>query len=96
MKLEQIVSLGPELADFLDEFADCFGRSEPRCHMAQYVRGQLSELPRKSIEPIALAAGLRPRTLQEFLRTDVWNHVRMRNRVQQIVAGDHGEPQRQD
>ena len=28
---------GPELADFLDQFADCFGRSEPRCHMAQYV-----------------------------------------------------------
>ena len=47
MNVEQIVSLGPELADFLDEFADCFGRSEPRSHMAQYIRGQLSELPRK-------------------------------------------------
>ena len=56
MNVEQIVSLGPELADFLDEFADCFGRSEPRSHMAQYIRGQLSELPRKSVEPIALAA----------------------------------------
>ena len=94
MNVEQIVSLGPELADFLDEFADCFGRSEPRSHMANYVRGQLSELPRKSIEPIALAAGLRPRTLQEFLRSDVWDHARMRDRVQQIVVRDHGEPQR--
>jgi SRSO17 transposase len=94
MNVEQIVSLGPELADFLDEFADCFGRSEPRSHMAQYIRGQLSELPRKSVEPIALAAGLRPRTLQEFLRTDVWDHARMRDRVQQIVVRDHGEPQR--
>ena len=56
MNVEQIVSLGPELADFMDEFADCFGRSEPRSHMAQYIRGQLSELPRKSVEPIALAA----------------------------------------
>ena len=91
MKLERIVSLGPELADFLDEFADCFGRSEPRRRMAEYVRGQLSELPRQRIEPIALAAG--PRTLQEFLRTDVWDHARMRNRVQQIVAVDHNEPQ---
>ncbi len=94
MNVEQILSLGPELADFLDEFADCFRRSEPRCHMAQYVRGQLSELPRKSVEPIALAAGLAPRTLQEFLRTDVWDHARMRDRVQQIVVRDHGEPQR--
>ena len=88
MNVEQILSLGPELADFLDEFADCFGRSEPRCHLAEYVRGQLSELPRKSVEPIA------PRTLQEFLRTDVWDHLRMRDRVQQIVVGDHDEPQR--
>ena len=62
--------------------------------MANYVRGQLSELPRKSIEPIALAAGLRPRTLQEFLRTDVWDHARMRDRVQQIDVRDHDEPQR--
>ena len=94
MNVKQILSLGPELANFLDEFADCFGRLEPRCHMAEYVRGQLSELPRKSVEPIALAAGLAPRTLQEFLRTDVWNHARMRDRVQQIVVRDHGEPQR--
>jgi len=85
MNVEQIVSLGPELADFLDEFVDCFGRSEPRSHMAQYIREQLSELPRKSVVPIALAAGLRPQTLQEFLRTDVWDHARMRDRVQQIV-----------
>jgi len=91
MNVEQIKSLGPELADFLDEFADCFGRSEPRCHMAEYIRGQLSELPRKSVEPIALAAGLAPRTLQEFLRTDVWNHAKMRDRVQQIVVCDHWE-----
>jgi len=94
MNVEQIVSLGPELADFLDEFADCFGRAEPRSHMAHYVRGQLSELPRKSVEPIALAAGLRPRTLQEFLRSDVWDHARMRDRLQQIVVRDHAEPQR--
>jgi SRSO17 transposase len=94
MNMEQILSLGPELADFLDEFADCFGRAEPRCHMADYVRGQLSELPRKSVEPIALAAGLAPRTLQEFLRTDVWDHPRLRDRVQQIVVRDHSGPQR--
>jgi SRSO17 transposase len=92
MNVEQIESLGPELADYLDEFTDCFGRSEPRCHMAEYVRGQLSELPRKSIEPIALAAGLVPRTLQEFLRTDVWDQAKMRDRVQQIVVRDHWEP----
>src|SRR4051794_16265874 len=34
MTPEQILSLGAQLADFLDEFADCFSRSEPRGHLA--------------------------------------------------------------
>ena len=89
MNVDQISSLGPELAGYLDEFADCFGRSEPRGHLTAYVRGQLLDLPRKSVEPIALANGVQPRTLQEFLGTDVWDEQRMRDRVQRIVARDH-------
>ena len=53
MTVDQILSLRPALAEFLGEFADCFGRSEPREHLGHYVRGQLSNLPRKSVEPIA-------------------------------------------
>lgn len=94
MNVEQILSLGSELAEFLDEFSGCFARSEPRCHMADYVRGQLSELPRKSVEPIALSAGLAPRTLQEFLRSDVWDDSQMRDRIQELVIHNCDEPQR--
>ena len=57
-----------------------------------YVRGQLSNLPRKSIEPMALAAGVPPRTLQCFLDLVQWNEGRMRDRVQWIVARDHSHP----
>jgi SRSO17 transposase len=89
----QILSLGPQLADFLGEFDDCFGRSEPRGHLASYVRGQLSDLPRKSVEPIADFVGTPRRTLQEFLSWSEWDHVRMRDRVQQLVARDHADPQ---
>ena len=55
----QIRSLGPKLADFLDEFADCFGRSEPRGHLASYVLGKLSDLPRKSVSPLPISLALR-------------------------------------
>ena len=89
MNVEQIMSLGPQLALYLDDYADCFGRAEPRGHLYTYVRGQLLDLPRKSIEPIALANDVRPRTLQEFLGTDVWDEEQMRDRLQQIVARDH-------
>jgi SRSO17 transposase len=92
MTADQILSLAPALAEFLNEFADCFGRCEPREHLGHYVRGQLSNLQRKSIEPIALLSGVAPRTLQEFLRTDVWDHPLARDRVQQIVARDHEDP----
>jgi len=90
---DQILSLGPELVIFLHEFHDCFGRSEPRSHLADYVRGQLSDLPRKSVEPIADFVGKPPRTLQEFLRFDDWDHEMMRDRVQQIVIRDHADDQ---
>jgi SRSO17 transposase len=93
MTAEQILSLAPELADFLDEFHDCFARSEPRGHLANYVRGQLSDLKRKSVEPIADFTDTPRRTLQEFLDWSPWNHARLRDRVQQIVARDHADPQ---
>jgi SRSO17 transposase len=89
----QILSLAPQLADFLGEFADCFGRSEPRGHLANYIRGQLSDLPRKSVEPIADFTGTPRRTLQEFLSWSAWDHVALRGRVQQIVARDHADLQ---
>jgi len=93
MTTDQILSLGSALAVFLDEFDDCFGRSEPRSHLANYVRGQLSNLPRKSAEPLAIFAGVAPRTLQEFLGTDEWDHEKLRDRTQQIAARDHADDQ---
>jgi SRSO17 transposase len=60
-------------------------------HLQDYVRGQLSDLPRKSVEPIALFNGVEPRTLQEFLGTDVWDQAKLRGHVQRIVARDHAD-----
>jgi SRSO17 transposase len=54
-----------------------------------YVRGQLSDLPRKSVEPIALAEGVAPRTLQEFLSLLDWDEPLMVERTQQLVARNH-------
>lgn len=92
MTTDQILSLAPALGEFLNEFADCFGRLEPRLHLGHYVRGQLSGLQRKSVEPMALFNNIAPRTLQEFLGSDVWDHARARDQVQQIVARDHEDP----
>ena len=93
MDVQEIKGMGGQLERFLSEFDDCFGRSEPREHLRTYVRGQLSNLPRKSIEPIALSAKIAPRTLQGFFSYLSWDEPHLRDRVQWIVARDHADPQ---
>jgi SRSO17 transposase len=93
MTVKQIESLRSQLFDYLSEFADCFVSCDTRFHLCDYVRGQLSNLPRKSVEPIAQLMDVPPRTLQEFLSQSDWDHDRLRDRVQQMVARDHGENQ---
>jgi SRSO17 transposase len=91
MDAEQLRRLEPRLAAYLDQFADCFARRDTQAHFPVYVRGQLSELPRKSVEPMALAAGTPVRTLQEFLTQLTWHEDRMRQRVASIVAQEHAD-----
>jgi len=89
MEVNQIARLEDRLSTFLEEFEDCFVRSEPREHLATYVAGQVSRLDRKSVEPMALNAGTPPRTLQRFLESMRWDHMRLRDRLQWIVVRDH-------
>ncbi len=92
MEADQIRSLKPMLTRYLKRFDDCFARQDTRAHMPVYVGGQLSDLPAKSCEPIALEAGVAPRTLQEFLSQHKWDESRMRDRVQELVVSDHAGP----
>ena len=91
MEAAALVSLLPELENFLQRFDDCLVRKEQRSSLRAYVRGQLSDLPRKSIEPMALACGLPPRNLQQFLSLHGWDEEQVRDRVQQIVAREHDD-----
>jgi len=93
MDVNQIKTIGKNLKRFLSEFDDCFARSEPRDHLRTYIRGQLSDLPRKSVEPIALAAQTPPRTLQRFLSSVEADEEHLVNRIQWLVARDHAAPQ---
>lgn len=43
-----------ELKGFHEEFKDCFQRIEGRRHFFQYMIGQISNLERKSVEPIVV------------------------------------------
>lgn len=90
MDANEIRQLRPTLRRYLKRFDDCFRRKDTRAHLPRYVEGQLSDLPRKSVEPIALKVGVAVRTLQEFLSQLAWDQERLTDRVQEIVAREHG------
>jgi SRSO17 transposase len=92
MDVHQIKALKPRLEEFLARFDDCFSHCTTREHLAVYVNGQLSDLAQKSLEPIALAAGIPPRTLQEFLARYKWDENALRQRLHHIVAREHACP----
>jgi SRSO17 transposase len=82
-----------ELWEFQAAFHDCFARSEPRVHFFDYMVGQLSQLERKSIEPIALRVeGGTIRGMQRFLSDVVWDEEQMRWNYHQLVAEEMGDP----
>jgi SRSO17 transposase len=89
MTAEQVAELGPAFTDYLKDFRPCFVTSNTFAHLGTYCRGLLSDLERKSVEPIALAAGAAVRTLQEFLTHHVWDHDALLARLQRRIVAEH-------
>jgi SRSO17 transposase len=85
---EELDGLGSALDDFLGPYLYCCGYTQTFGHLHTYCRGLLSDLKRKSAEPIALAAGCAVRTLQEFLRDHQWQHPRVRAQLQRDVGAE--------
>jgi SRSO17 transposase len=92
MDAASMALLLPELDRHLARFHDCFSRREQRESLRMYVRGQLSDLERKSIEPIALEFGVPPRNLQQFMSQAGWDHEMVRDRVMRIIREEYDDP----
>ena len=86
MTAQEIQGLGPAFSRFLARFRGCFPRKDVVPHFDNYCRGLLSDLPRKSVEPIALASGTTVRTLQQFLAAVKWDHAAARTTLQRHLA----------
>src|SRR5215212_1873918 len=86
MTEEQLDGLGPALEDFLSPYLFCCGYTQTFGHLHTYCKGLLSDLDRKSVEPIALASGCAVRTLQEFLRDHAWEYAQIRDQLQRHAA----------
>ena len=91
MDISELKKVRRNLDRFLGRFEGCIKMKATRRHLRTYVRGQVSDLERKSVEPIALEAGVAPRTLQEFLGLARWDHEALRSRVREVIQRDHGD-----
>ena len=95
MTVAEIEALGPRLDRFLRPFLQALPAGQgntaggTRRNFEAYVRGLLSGLERKSVEPIAVAAGIDERTLQLFLSDRPWDHDGLRDALQRHAAAAH-------
>ena len=92
MDADTVLAIRPALTEYLRGFDACMGRAPNRTHLDTYVSGQLSPLQRKSVEPLADAAGVAPRTLQEFLSLLKWDDLGVIDQLQRRVARRHADP----
>jgi SRSO17 transposase len=82
-----------ELHGFHTALRECFARREPRDHFFHYMVGQLSDLERKSIEPMALQVeGGNVRAMPRGIRDAVWDDAQMRQTYHRLGHEDMGDP----
>jgi SRSO17 transposase len=82
------------IAGFLRRYLPLFYRREQRGHAAAFVRGLLSGLERKSVEPIAAQAGVPRKDLQYFVGCGGWDDdkvmAEVRRHVREELADEDG------
>jgi SRSO17 transposase len=87
-----VEALAAELVAYHAHFAPLFQRSEQRKWALAYLHGQLLELERKSIEPMALALeGGDVQGMQQFISAGPWNDEQVLEKHQDLVAQTLGD-----
>jgi SRSO17 transposase len=93
---QDIDASADELVAFQQRFADLWQRREQRDWSAFYLCGQLTNLERKTVEPMVLALKgpdeNAMRGLQQFIGQSAWLVRPKRERLQQLAGGWLGEP----
>jgi SRSO17 transposase len=80
-----------DLAAYADHFLPDFPRTDQAAWAHRYLQGLVSDHPRKSIEPMALAHGFPIRSMQAFIGESPWRTAPLVQRHQQLVAQTLGQ-----
>jgi SRSO17 transposase len=95
LAVRDLEALAEELASYHAQFQDLFQRREQREWSAFYLRGQLADIERKTVEPMVLALKgpdlAAVRAGQQFLGEGAWEDEPILVRHQRLVAESLGE-----
>ena len=91
LALRDVEALVADLATYADHFLSAFPRKDQGSAAHRYLQGLVSDHPRKSIEPMALAHGFPIRSLQAFIADSPWRTTPIVQRHQLLVAQTLGE-----
>ena len=83
---EQLRGLAPALAAFLRKFESHFANPQGVRHFQNYTRCLLSDMERKTAEPMALLTGVPVRNVQQFLKAVLWDHDGLVNDLQKHLV----------
>lgn len=86
-----VEALVVELAVYAGQFLSAFARADQAIWGHRYLQALVSNHPRKSIEPMALAHGFPIRSMQAFIGESSWRTAPLLQRHQQLVAHTLGE-----
>ena len=89
---EALESCLERLRAFTERYQPHFKRREQRELCEVYLQGLLSPLDRKSVEPIAIAAGRPRRGLQHFVGAGKWDDEAVSREFRAHVAQELGDP----
>jgi SRSO17 transposase len=88
-----VAGLADELVAYHALFAPLFRREEQRQWALRYLQGQLLDLERKSVEPMALALeGGNVQAMQQFISVGAWDDELILQQHQRLVAETLGDP----
>src|SRR5262245_12139981 len=87
-----VEALADDLLAYHAAFAPLFQREEQRQWALTYLQGQLADLERKSIEPMALAHPFgNVQAMQQFISLGAWDDTTVLETHHQLVADSLGE-----
>lgn len=88
--VEEVEGIEDRLAAFLKPYMKLLARKEQCKHAEVYVKGRYQQLPRRTVEPIAVERGKKRRPLQHFVGAGKWDDDAIRKKLCRDVAAEMG------